>query len=287
MSNFPIAGLESLARFSSRAGVSSPTTVRFLAKLGFAGYPEFQERLRQEVHVRVSAPASRYPAERAKSGASLLSSTFHAFERNLELTLAGIRADEFEAVVRVLCDPRRKVLALGGRVSYTLASHLAGQLRLLRPGVTLLGQSGAFRLPEDAADINRRHVLVVFDFRRYQNSAIDFSRILARRGATVVLVTDRWHSPIAEVSRYVFPVSLESRPPFDSLIGAFALVDAIIASVADGLGSKGRLRMRTMDLLNSGSMWGDSLDEATNSHQVAHDNNDPPIRRRRQRRNSP
>src|SRR6185312_6439984 len=37
LASYPIAGLESVARFAERAGVSPPTVTRFIAKLGFRG----------------------------------------------------------------------------------------------------------------------------------------------------------------------------------------------------------------------------------------------------------
>ena len=62
LSSYPIAGLETLARFAERAAVSPPTVTRFIGKLGFRGYPEFQDRLRQEVQDRLSSPLARYDA---------------------------------------------------------------------------------------------------------------------------------------------------------------------------------------------------------------------------------
>src|SRR5256885_7590045 len=63
LASYPIAGLESVARFAERAGVSPPTVTRFIAKLGFRGYPEFQESLRHEVQSRLSSPLARYRGE--------------------------------------------------------------------------------------------------------------------------------------------------------------------------------------------------------------------------------
>src|ERR1700716_4757264 len=60
LASYPIAGLESVARFAERARVSPPTVTRFITKLGFRGYPEFQETLRTEVQARLSSPISRY-----------------------------------------------------------------------------------------------------------------------------------------------------------------------------------------------------------------------------------
>src|SRR3979411_2372884 len=60
LASYPIAGLESVARFAERARVSPPTVTRFITKLGFRGYPEFQETLRTEVQARLSSPVARY-----------------------------------------------------------------------------------------------------------------------------------------------------------------------------------------------------------------------------------
>src|SRR6202171_241195 len=60
LASYPIAGLESVARFAERARVSPPTVTRFITKLGFSGYPEVQETLRNEVQARLSSPLTRY-----------------------------------------------------------------------------------------------------------------------------------------------------------------------------------------------------------------------------------
>ena len=62
LASYPIAGLESVARLAERAGVSPPTVTRFIAKLGFGGYPDFQAALRREIQERLSSPMARYDA---------------------------------------------------------------------------------------------------------------------------------------------------------------------------------------------------------------------------------
>src|ERR1700687_4944806 len=65
LASYPIAGLESVVRFAERARVSPPTVTRFITKLGFSGYPEFQETLRNEVQAR---PRDGFRAERFARG---------------------------------------------------------------------------------------------------------------------------------------------------------------------------------------------------------------------------
>ena len=42
LANYPMIGLETVAEFSARSGVSPPTILRFTGRLGFSTYAEFQ-----------------------------------------------------------------------------------------------------------------------------------------------------------------------------------------------------------------------------------------------------
>ena len=52
LATYPTAGLESLPQLAEGAGVTGPTVLRFVRKIGFEGYPDFQRSLRHEVQAR-------------------------------------------------------------------------------------------------------------------------------------------------------------------------------------------------------------------------------------------
>ncbi|HET8726868.1 MAG TPA: RpiR family transcriptional regulator, partial [Alphaproteobacteria bacterium] len=56
LATYPLAGLEPVAEFAVRAGVSAPTILRFVARLGIGSYPEFQRLLRDELEARLKSP---------------------------------------------------------------------------------------------------------------------------------------------------------------------------------------------------------------------------------------
>src|SRR4029077_2199252 len=62
LANYPVPGLEPVAQFAKRAGVSGPTILRLVAKLGFASYPRFQQALRDELELRMQAPLAKIGA---------------------------------------------------------------------------------------------------------------------------------------------------------------------------------------------------------------------------------
>ena len=59
IANYPLIGLKTVADFSQQAGVSSPTILRFVGRLGFQNYPEFQTALQDELAAQLQSPLNR------------------------------------------------------------------------------------------------------------------------------------------------------------------------------------------------------------------------------------
>ena len=256
LASYPIAGLESVARFAERAGVSPPTVTRFITKLGFRGYPDFPEVLRREVQARLSSPLARYRDDGQAAGTNnALNETLTASAQNIDATRHVVSHRDFDEAVAVLADVRRHVMVLGGRVSAPLARYLAGQLHLLRPGVDLIGaERGA--PAQQLIDMRKTDVLVVFDYRRYQADTIESVRVAAGRGSNVILFTDPWLSPASALARQVIVTSVETVGPFDSLVGAMAVVEALVGAVLRKLGPRAEARMQSLERLRAGDVLG-------------------------------
>src|SRR5436190_6032275 len=58
--NYPMAGLASITDFAKDAAVSTPSVLRLAKKLGFTGFPAFQERLRAELTAQLQNPISKH-----------------------------------------------------------------------------------------------------------------------------------------------------------------------------------------------------------------------------------
>ncbi|MFI5283907.1 MAG: MurR/RpiR family transcriptional regulator [Candidatus Dormibacterales bacterium] len=257
LASYPIAGLESVARFAERAKVSPPTVTRFITKLGFKGYPEFQEILRHEVQARLSSPLARYRGAPQNAGAdSYLSDSIGVSLDNLKATLDLLSMRDLDEAVELLADNRRQIFVLGGRVSSTLARYLAGQLHLLRPGVALL-DADRTAPAQQLIDMKKRDLLVLFDYRRYQADTIESARAAAAKGAGVILFTDPWLSPASAFARQVLVTSMETVGPFDSFVGAVAVVEALISAVLRRLGPRAEARMQSLERLRATDLAGD------------------------------
>jgi len=231
MRGYPVAGLQSITRLAEAAGTSTPTVVRLARKLGYDGFSEMQSALRDEASVWVSQPSEK---GEGWSLADRVSATFGAFARsvyaNLGDTIARLDPATFDAIARLLADPERRIVLLGGRITRSNADYFFNLLQIIRPGVALMPQSPNVWL-QYLLDFDHRTVLVIFDMRRYEPGLAKVADLARARGAAIVLFTDMWGSPIAKLSECVVNASVEAPSSWDSTLGLTLVVEALVAEV--------------------------------------------------------
>ncbi|MFJ5958987.1 MurR/RpiR family transcriptional regulator [Paenarthrobacter sp. NPDC092416] len=247
LANYPAAGLESTVAFAKKGNVSAPTVLRFVSRLGFSKYRDFQDALRDEVQARRASPLTLPGRIRVDSAApEVAQSVAETAVEGIKSTVSSLPEHEFDRAVALLCNPSLHITSVGGRFSHVLATYLDLHLRLMRPNTSVHGQH-----PNDdpmfVADLGKRDVCVFFDFRRYQKDTIDLAKAASARGAKVVLVTDPWLSPVSFTADVVLPARVEAAGSFDSIVPATMLVEALIAAVHARLGASARDRMRGLE----------------------------------------
>jgi DNA-binding MurR/RpiR family transcriptional regulator len=183
----------------------------------------------------------------------VLSDALEMASHNLKATLEVLSHRDVSEAVEIIGDVRRRIMVLGGRVSAPLARYLAGQLHLLRPGVGLV-HSERSAPAQQLIDMRRGDVLVVFDYRRYQADTIESARVASAQGCNVILFTDPWLSPASGFARQVIVTSVDTLGPFDSLVGAMAVLEGVVAAVLGRLGPRAQSRMQNLERLRAGDV---------------------------------
>jgi|SRR5665213_629089 len=263
LTNSPTIGLETIAKLAELANVSGPTVIRFVNRLGFNSFPDFQSTIRAELDARMASPMVRYgPNTQIGEVDEILVQHSNVFVRDLQQTFDILPPSEFHAVVDLLADPRRRVWIIGGRFSRVLAHYLHLHLQQLRPNTFLL-DNDEINWAATILDAGRRDILVAFDYRRYQTTTIELSRAMADAGASIVLFTDRWLSPIADVAQVVLPSIVESPSPFETLVPGLAVVEALVAGLVVTIGESGRRRVKRYEAITERMVveWGKSIKE--------------------------
>jgi DNA-binding MurR/RpiR family transcriptional regulator len=225
---------------ASRVGTSRPTIVRFANKLGFEGYSQLQRHVRSDLSHRLARPSERIRHEPGQSpGAKVsisnaISSVFEAVdgERLGELAEPILRAE--------------KVWILSGETSQAGAQKLHSGLSIVRPGVCLLDER---TFGTDACDAGPRDAAVVLDFFRYRRRVAEAARLLAQSGVAIVAITDSPLSPLAELTDNWCEIEVPAIGPFDSSVPVVAIVELLVARVAQGLHDDATTRIDRIEAL--------------------------------------
>lgn len=237
LGHYPVAVLGPVAAVARGAGVSGPTVVRLVQKLGYSGYPEFQEKLHEDLGEKLASPLAKHEKWAGAGAEAGAGADAHVLDRfagavfgNLTATLAGLDRVEFDAVAALLADPGRRVALLGGRLTHPIASYLATALQGMRVGVTLMSTLPN-TWPPVLVDMGPGDVLLVYDIRRYEGSVGQVAELARERGVEVVLITDRWVSPAAAHAAHFLPCHIEAPSAWDSIAAPVLLTEALLAAV--------------------------------------------------------
>lgn len=245
--NYPVAALGSITALAKGADVSTPTVARLVHKLGFRGYPDFQTTLRAEVEEMLVSPLVKH--DRWAEGAPdthILNRMADAVVANLQATLSRIDHAGFDAACALLADPKRRVHAIGGRITHAMAEHFVTHMKVIRRGVALI-EDRSSNWPPALLDMDRGDVLLVFDIRRYENNVLRVVEMAVEQGAEVVLITDQWGSPAAGLSRYRLDAHVEVPSAWDSTVSILVLVESLLAGVQALTWSDTQARMKRLE----------------------------------------
>ena len=248
---YPVAALGSITALAKAAGVSTPTVVRLVQKLGFRGYPEFQAALRGEVEEMLVSPLAKHDRwAQAAPQTHILNRFADATLANLSATLQQIDHAGFDAVCALLADPARAVFAMGGRITHAMADHFVTHMKVVRQGMVLMSDASSAWAPA-LLDMKPGDVLLVFDIRRYENTVLQMVEMAAERGAVVVLVTDQGVSPAAAQARHRLSCQIEVPPAWDSSVTILFLVEALVAGVEALTWDATQTRLKVLEELNA------------------------------------
>nr|WP_254170605.1 MurR/RpiR family transcriptional regulator [Roseibium polysiphoniae] len=249
LANYPMQGLGTVAQFADAAGVSSPTILRFVGRLGFPGFADFQKRLRQELENQLNTPLARSSAMEsgpAQSDDPLV----EQLVENVRETFEHLPKGELAGMIKLLADEKKTLHMIGGRFTDALARYMAAHLRIVRPNVNhVAGQQGNWL--DQLIGIGPKDVIVVFDIRRYQNEIIRFAEAAAKQGATVTLITDSWMSPIGKIASFVLPARVAVPSPWDSSAALMAIAEVLIAGVTRENAERSQQRMQALEDLRN------------------------------------
>ncbi len=247
LADYPMSGLVSITELSKAARVSTPTVMRTLKRIGYSSFVAFQKDLKKELAETLSDPVARHGQWASSAPREhVLNRLAESVLKNLKDTMNQISHQDFNAVVDLLADCDRSLHLVGGRITHAFSDYLATHLEVIRPGVS--------KLPPEVSlwshrllDMKAGDVLVIFDVRRYEADLLSLAELADGKGVIVVLFTDQWLSPIAELARFSFPIRIEAPSGWDSGVATLYVVEAMINAVECVLWPEAEQRIKELE----------------------------------------
>ncbi|WP_371169594.1 MurR/RpiR family transcriptional regulator [Aliiroseovarius sp. 2305UL8-7] len=236
-----VAGLQSITKLAESAEVSTPTVIRLARKLGYNGFPDLQDAIREEVAAQMKEPLAKLEAAELAGGKDHIVSRFaEAVSHNINRSLERLDLTEFDKAAALLSDPCRKLYLLGGRITRSNAHYFFNHLQIIRSGVTQLDFSPSV-WPQSLLDMDANSTLIVFDIRRYEKELERLSKLVVDRGANIVLFTDQWGSPIERYAAHCFRSRVEVPSSWDSTLAINFMIEALVAEIQSRCDSADRI----------------------------------------------
>ena len=200
--SYPLTALETVTSISAKSCVGKATVVRFISRLGFKNFKEFNEQLKEELTVRLESPYTRFSKNKSDSAVDkddLLGRFIEHARKDMEEAHARIDPEHILAAGKIMASCQGVLYLAGQGESYSLAHLFCNQLLYLRENVTFL-QGLVSNLPHKLIDVTPNDVLFAIARQRYGYQTYRTCKWFSRRGATVILLTDKEVSPSSEVA---------------------------------------------------------------------------------------
>ena len=207
---------------------SESTVVRFASVLGYEGYPQLQQSLRELVHHRLTA-VQRFELTGNLPQGEVLSTVLKTDMLNIRRTVEEINLQDFDDVVERLLKAKR-IYVLGLRSAAPLAQFLGYYLHLIFDEVVLVSASTG-DVFEEIARVSGDDVLIGISFPRYSTRTVEAMRFARDMGAQVIGITDGAMSPLCDVAHVCLRARTDMASFVDSLAAPLSLINALIVAL--------------------------------------------------------
>lgn len=214
-----------------RVGVSESSVVRFAVAVGFAGYPELQRAMQEELRQRLST-VDRMEAGREgiRQLDDMLQAVWQNDVTNVNRTFHNLPKEDFDRAVAMIAEARH-IYVIGLRTSACIAVLLTTALRYL--GKT------AFRIDLGVGDYWERldaagpdDVVFGISVPRYTRWAAEMLGYARRKHIPTIVLTDNPVSPLSEIADVTLPAVTDFNAFIESFVAPLSLVNALILGVA-------------------------------------------------------
>ncbi len=213
---------------------SEATVVRFVSTLGYKGYSDFQEVLKDFINTGLTLPERADIKGIKEPGTDRLHRGILEELNNLKYLYENIDIETMNQFIDYL-DKKDTVYVIGSRLSYTFAYYLGWSLTKIRRGVHILKGSDSTSI-DMLTNAHSNCLVVLIATSRYPNELIKLSKMVRRSSHTLLTITDSSVCSANQFADLSLVVPSKSIPFIGNISGILAIIQYIVQELANKKG---------------------------------------------------
>lgn len=234
------------SRLGAEVDVSESTVVRFANELGFLGYPELQDALRNLTKIKLKSFQRMDLTNDLFGEGDIITARLLADTENIKQTLERIDREAFSAAVDKIVNAKN-IYIIGVRSSSMLAGFLNFSFRMIFDNIRFVQTTSSSEMFEQIMHISEDDVMIAISFPRYSKTLVGAVNYAKQRSADIIALTDSSTSPIAQRADQVLLARSDMASFVDSLVAPLSVINALVVAVAQKKQDEVTVRLKELE----------------------------------------
>ena len=234
------------SRLGAEVNVSESTVVRFANELGFSGYPELQDALKNLTKIKLKSFQRMDLTNDLFGEGDIITARLLADVENIKQTLDKIDrqafSDAVDSIVRA-----KSIYIIGVRSSSMLAGFLNFSFRMIFDNIKFVQTTSSSEMFEQIMHIGQDDVMIAISFPRYSKTLVGAVNYAKQRNADIIALTDSSASPIAQRADQVLLARSDMASFVDSLVAPLSVINALVVAVAQKKQDEMTVRLKELE----------------------------------------
>ncbi len=226
----------SINEVSAEAGVSQATIFRFCTAIGYDGFIEFSQDIKQSLQKELSIGRRVQLTRKFKQDVNNEdSSKFHQSLsneiENLSNLVDSIAEDDVARCINIMRNADH-FCVVGNMASFALATHFGQMLSKLKPNTDILAGAD-IKSSVTVSKLTEKSVVFLMLFPRYPKLTLSIGKLAKSKGAKIVVVSNSKESPALAFSdiNFIIPVNIMSY--VDAFTAPIAFLTSLLVEFAE------------------------------------------------------
>ena len=249
LDNINTIGFSPLKDVAMACGVSDTSVIRFLRELGYDGYTDFKkslnDKLIEQYHANLS-PMQKFNQSKSQiTTESIANEVFYNSINNLNNAYLSMDDKLLQSIADCLIASKRKYIA-AFRGTSCCADYFWRKAIYFLPGLILCDKAESETI-EKMVDISRDDCLMLFSFPRYSEISFTILELAKKRGAKIIVFTDRLTSPLAPYADYLVTVNVNGVSFTNSYVVPLCYAEALAVIISKKLENSTEERLNLLE----------------------------------------